>query len=759
MIVSGNGRLRLRYRDTRYQSTPSELAESMSENQPMATRAKQEPRQISLWKKLLFATVVYLAFFTLVELSLWATGVETLNEREDPFRGFSGLVRVFDRDGEFYRTRRGSLDTFNDQSFLAKKPAGGLRIFSLGGSSSYGFPWGAEIAFAGIVGDAMAASHPELHVEAVNASGISYAMHRLNIVADELLAYEPDVLIVYSGHNEFIETAFFEALKRRSTARTRLEFLLAHSHVYSAMQSAAEDLRNETPSTSEQFQARVRRDQTVLFSQKQKEAIVEEYHRRLARLVRSAQAAGIHVVLATVPCNLRDWRPEASTMDVSLGDDAQRQWSEAFVTGKQRLESGDFEAATASLERAVRLAPGYAETQFLLAKAYEGLARWDDARRAYQQACDTDASPVRRVSGINAAIREVARRSGALLVDVERIFEQRSEHGLVGSNLIEDYVHPTREGHELIAWHVWDAIERAGWFGKKSAADTAILDRLVAERRRRPMSENAVWFFNQGVVLENQGQTEAAIEKFRQALEVSPNYRGPLQNLGGLLNKTGRAAEALAVCERLETIDPANAVAHNNLGNALKRLGRLEEAIAHYEEALRLDPNFAEARSNLGAALHGLGRFEEAIAHYEEAQRLKPNLAMTQINWGGALRELGRFEQAAAHFEEALQFEPDNYRAWNHMAWLLATCPDARVRDGKRAVELAQRASWATGHKDASVLDTLAAAYAEAGNFDEAVRWQEKAVQLASDRQADILRRRLDIYESGKPFRADAQRR
>jgi len=731
----------------------------MPENQPKSKRVDPESRQFSLWKKLSFAVVVYSAFFALVELALWAVGVETLDEREDPSRGFSGLVSVFERDGEFYRTRRGSLGTFNDQSFLVEKPANGLRIFCLGGSSSHGFPWGAEAAFTGIVGDALAASHPELHVEAVNASGVSYAMHRLNIIANELPAYEPDVLVVYSGHNEFVETAFFDALRRRSTFRTQLEFWLAHSHVYSAMKSVADDLRNEKPPTDEQFQIGVRRDETVLFTRQQKEEIVDEYRRRLARLVEGARAAGIHVVLATVPSNLRDWRPQASTMSVKLSDGDRRQWSEAFVAGKRRLESGDFEAAAANLKRAARLAPDYAETQFLLAKAYEGLARWDDARRTYQHACDADASPKRRVSGINAAIRDVAHEYGALLVDVEKIFEQHSEHGLVGFNLIEDYVHPTREGHELIAWNVWEAIEREGWLGKKSAAESAILERVVAERRRQPMSDNAVWLFNQGVVLEHQRQIEAAIAKYIQALEVVPNYTGALRNLGGLLNQTGKAVESLAVCERLVAIDPTSAVAHNNLGNALKSLGRFEEAIARYKEALRLNPNFAEARSNTGVVMQALGRFEEAIANYEEAQRLKPNLAITHINWGAALRESGRFEQAAVHFEEALRLEPDNYRAWNHMAWLLATCPDAQVRDGKRAVELAERASWTTGYEDSAALDTLAAAYAELGDFDEAIRWQEKAVQLAPDHKVDRLRGRLEIYRSGKPFRADVQRR
>ena len=87
-----------------------------------------------------------------------------------------------------YRTRAASRgSTFNDQSFLATKPADGLRLFCLGGSSSFGFPWGAEAAFTSIVGEALAATHPQRHVEAVNASGVSYAMHPLNIVADELL--------------------------------------------------------------------------------------------------------------------------------------------------------------------------------------------------------------------------------------------------------------------------------------------------------------------------------------------------------------------------------------------------------------------------------------------------------------------------------------------------------------------------------------------------------------------------------------------
>lgn len=191
---------------------------------------------VSMPKKALFVSVFYVGIAAVAELGLWAVGVPTLIEREDPSRGFSGLLHVFRREGSLYRTapaNRGK--TFNDQTFLARKPANGLRLFCLGGSSSYGYPWGAEAAFTGVVGEALAAAHRDRRVEAVNASGISYAMHRLGIVADELLGYEPDLFLVYEGHNEFIETAFFESLKHRGRVRSRLEHVAAHSRVYSAI--------------------------------------------------------------------------------------------------------------------------------------------------------------------------------------------------------------------------------------------------------------------------------------------------------------------------------------------------------------------------------------------------------------------------------------------------------------------------------------------------------------------------------------------
>ena len=154
--------------------------------------------------------------------------------------------------------------------------------------------------------------------------------------------------------------------------------------------------------------------------------------------------------------------PEKSVLGPPLSEQDHAEWTTAFESGRRWLDAGQFQQAVSDLDRAARLAPLHAETDFLLGKAYEGLEKWDKARQSYRLACDKDAHPIRCLSWVNEAIRDIAAEESALLVDMDQVFARRSEHGLVGFNLVEDYVHPTLEGHQLIAWELWQAIERTG---------------------------------------------------------------------------------------------------------------------------------------------------------------------------------------------------------------------------------------------------------------------------------------------------------
>ena len=199
-----------------------------------------------------------------------------------------------------------------------------------------------------------------------------------------------------------------------------------------------------------------------------------------------------------------------------------------------------------------------------------------------------------------------------------------------------------------------------------------------------------------------------------------------------------------------------NAIAHLNLGNALLQEERVDEAIVHYQQALQIKPDFAQAHYDLGNAFFQKGRTDEAIVHYQQALKIKPDYLKARLNLGNALLQEGRVDEAIAHYQQALQINPDYMDAQNGLAWVLATTPQASLRNGRRAVELAQQANQLAGGQDPMILRTLAAACAEAGRFDDAVRNAQRAMELAraagQPDLVDLLNGELRLYETGLPF-------
>lgn len=148
--------------------------------------------------------------------------------------------------------------------------------------------------------------------------------------------------------------------------------------------------------------------------------------------------------------------------------------------------------------------------------------------------------------------------------------------------------------------------------------------------------------------------------------------------------------------------------------------------------------------------------YDQSIADYDEAIRIDPRNAGAFLDRGMARRAMKDYGGAIADYEQALRLTPKLAPAHNNIAWLLATCPDASFRDGKRAVEVAKLACELSGWKDPNHLDTLAAAYAEAGDFARAAEWQEKAIGLAKgETSGENWAARLELYRAKTPFRVD----
>ena len=266
---------------------------------------------------------------------------------------------------------------------------------------------------------------------------------------------------------------------------------------------------------------------------------------------------------------------------------------------------------------------------------------------------------------------------------------------------------------------------------------------------------------NLGLALAARGRGEEAIRHYREALRIHPNFPEALTNLGMVLAARGQVEEAMRHYREALRIKPDSPQAHFNLGNALAARGQMEEAMRHYREALRIRPNFPEALTNLGNALAARGQVEEAIRHYREALRIKPDFSAAHLNLGNALAAQGQMEEAMRHYRECVRLQPNQPEAMEALAWILATHPQAKLRDGTEAVCLAERARQLRNREHPSTLDTLAAAYAESGRFAEAVAAARKAAELATALSqrglAAKIEQRLRLYTAGQPYRDPAQ--
>ena len=236
--------------------------------------------------------------------------------------------------------------------------------------------------------------------------------------------------------------------------------------------------------------------------------------------------------------------------------------------------------------------------------------------------------------------------------------------------------------------------------------------------------------------------------------------------LGDLFLRRGELDSAISHFEIALKIRSRNAAAHynfggalieNKLGSALTRKGRLSEAIGHYEKAMKLRPDYGDPYFNLGSALFQQGRTDEAMAQWQKALATQPNDAGFHTALGTAFLKKGLQKEAIAEYEHATRIFPRDFVARNNLAWLLATSSDASIRDGKRAIEVAEQTVQLSSSKDANYLRTLAAVYSEVGRFSEAIVVAQQAAALATMQGktdlANRLKKDLVRYQEEVPLR------
>ena len=238
---------------------------------------------------------------------------------------------------------------------------------------------------------------------------------------------------------------------------------------------------------------------------------------------------------------------------------------------------------------------------------------------------------------------------------------------------------------------------------------------------------NYIALDNYGRALLKEQKLAEAAQAFAAAVALRPDLDASRCGLGTALQEQGKYEQAADQFSDVLKLQPDNFVALMQLGLVRGRQGKLDEAAGLLSHALRLRPDDAGAHNNLGSVLLLQGKNAEAARQFEETVRLKPNHTGALNNLALACRRLGRTDEAIAHYREALRLQPDSVESLNNLAWTLAAYPDARFRNGTEAVALATRACELTRYGNPIALATLAAAYAEAGQFRVAISFVEQA--------------------------------
>jgi tetratricopeptide (TPR) repeat protein len=296
----------------------------------------------------------------------------------------------------------------------------------------------------------------------------------------------------------------------------------------------------------------------------------------------------------------------------------------------------------------------------------------------------------------------------------------------------------------------------------RSAADRAALDRDFApkmleediagvEKALEGTPSDAHLRIDLGLCYLAAGRIEDATIQLQEAVRLEPRSASAHYELGTLWLQLKRYDEARSRFASAISLKPGFAEAHNNLGVVSFSQGRIDDAVRSYREAIRSRPNHAEAHFNLGRALVATERRDEALTHFRQALNGLPDDAAVHTSIGSLLAAAGQTTDAIAHYRRALAADQDLPAALTDLAWILATTELSELRAPGEAVRLAERAAALTQDRDATVLDTLAAAYFADGRVESAVSTARAALQMAIDKSepelASRIRQRLAFYE------------
>jgi tetratricopeptide (TPR) repeat protein len=399
--------------------------------------------------------------------------------------------------------------------------------------------------------------------------------------------------------------------------------------------------------------------------------------------------------------------------------------------GLHRLNVKKYDEAINSFNAALAVKPGYAATHNNLALAYMAVGRVDDALKSFEDALKY--SPALYQARVNLASIFTTKNR---LNDALKLLEDHQVE-------IEEYP----EGLCALANLMME-------FGRLDEA-TKHAQAALAIRPDYGDAHNCI-----GSIAMKKGQPEEALKSYKIALAQNPNAAVVRRNSALALAALGRFPESILEYKEATRLKPDYLPAHLGLAIVYQESGDLESGAKHWNEVLKLSPDLWAAHEQMAMLLTKQGKYEDSIPHFVQALKHQTNNFTLSSGYALALDQLGQSAKAVEAYRIAIRIQPELPEVLNNLAWILAASGDDTLRDGAEATRHAEEACRLTDFKEARFIGTLAAAYAEAGRFDDAVKTAQRAIEQANaSKQPEIAVRNaelLEVYRARKPYHEPA---
>ncbi|WP_146577410.1 tetratricopeptide repeat protein [Neorhodopirellula pilleata] len=653
-------------------------------------------------KKLLFGLITTLGFWLLAEALLAIAGFEPTTTTTDPLLGFSRQVPLLEsyqaENGiERVQTAAGKLVWFNHQSFPAIKPDRTRRVFCVGGSTTYGRPFADGTSYSGWLRELLPLADPDTNWEVINAGGVSYASYRVAEVMQELSQYEPDLFLVYSVHNEFLERRTYEGLFETSVLNRNASAILQKTRVGSLVQqfvSSSPINSNTKARLSEEVDERL--NHTVGPSDYHRDdvwqtKVIRHYEWNLERMVSIAQRSGAQIAFITPASNLKDCWPFKSESNsqspttpsgLSQLDKVKASW-----------EQSDDSALVTQTNAIINSDPRCAEAHFFHGRALFQMEEFDQAEVAFLRAIDEDVCPLRATTAIAETVRRVARRHEIPLIDFETKLRQYSQerfgHSCFGRELFLDHVHPTIEVHGELAWWILEELQRTRVVGGSLPSETQkvnvqqkVFD-LVDDQTR------GIAFRNLAKVMHWAGKFPEAAQHAADALKLIPDDLESRFLLADCELCQGRNEESLRLYDELFDVGDFPR-AYVNYAELLFEAGRLDEAKSYLIPAvLRERHRRRERAMYLLALVHlSLEEYEFALECFNQLDPAYANDSDMLFLKAEAYAGAGDQQAAIEALTRLTKSEPVNFEARYRLA--VALVSQQRPVDARHQLEKAR---------------------------------------------------------------------